>query len=428
MKNSLKNILTKIFVKQANAILIKYKPKVVVVVGSVGKTSTKLAIAKILSNKYKVQYEDGNYNVPLSVPFVVTGQRLPSLYSFTGWVKAWRKGQSILNNGYDYDVVVLEYGVDHIGEMMEFSVICKPDIAVLTAISPEHMEFFKSIENVAKEELAVTNFTDKILINSDTTDIKYIKMFANDRVNIQYYGSSQSDYLIIGSKDSSGFLNIRVSDNSRKIVYETSTKLLGTHSLSSIGVAGIIASEFGMQQTDIEKSVSEYSNPAGRMSILKGKNNSTIIDDTYNASPLATIAGLKTLYEMPANKKIALLGNMNELGDYSEQAHKEVGQFCDKNELDLIITLGVDANKYLAEIAESNGCKVVRVTSPLQAGQLILNEIIDGSVIYAKGSQNGVYAEEAVKMLLDDLKDSQKLVRQNNEWLTKKNNQFPGVV
>jgi len=428
MKNSLKNILTKIFVKQANAILVKYNPKVVVVAGSVGKTSTKLAVAKILSNKYKVQYENGNYNVPLSVPFVVTGQRLPGLYSLTGWLKAWRKGQRILKNGYDYDVVVLEYGVDHIGEMMEFSEICQPDIAVLTAISPEHMEFFKTLENVAKEELAVTNFAKKILINSETTDIKFVGMFAREGTNIQYYGSNQSDYLIESTTNDFGFLNISVAENSGNIICQSSTKMLGIHSLSSLAVASIIASEFGMQKPEIEQAVAEYNNPSGRMSVLNGKNNSTIIDDTYNASPLATIAGLTTLYEMPATKKIAILGNMNELGDYSVQAQQEVGQFCDKQKLDLIITLGEDANNYLAESAEANGCKVIRTTSPLQAGQIILNELTDGAVIFAKGSQNGVYAEEAVKLMLADPADAQKLVRQTKEWLNKKNNQFPGVV
>ncbi len=428
MKNSLKNILTKIFAKQASAILVKYKPKVVVVAGSVGKTSTKLAIAKVLNNKYKVQYEDGNYNVPLSVPFVITGQRLPGLYSLAGWFKAWRKGQQILKKGYDYDVVVLEYGVDHIGEMMEFAEICQPDIAVLTAISPEHMEFFKSMENVAKEELVVTTFTPKLLVNADTTDKKYIEKFANKNTSIEYYGSSQADYIIENSTTTSGFLNIKVADNSGSVICQTPTKMLGIHSLSSLGVASIIAKQFGMQQSEIEQSVSEYNSPSGRMSVLKGKNNSTIIDDTYNASPLATIAGLKTLYEMPATKKIALLGNMNELGDYSVQAHQEVGQFCDKRKLDLLITLGVDANKYLAETAEASGCKVIRTTSPIQAGQLILNELTDGTLVFAKGSQNGVYAEEAVKILLTTSADSQQLVRQTKEWLNKKNNQFPGVV
>jgi len=428
MKDSLKKVLTKIFIKQARAILVKYKPKVVVVVGSVGKTSTKLAIAKVLSNNFRVQYEEGNYNVPLSVPFVVTGQRLPSLYSLTGWLKSWRKGQQILKDGYNYDVVVLEYGVDHIGEMMEFSEICQPDIAVLTAISPEHMEYFQSIENVAKEELAVTKFTQNLLINSDTTYLKYVRMFANETTDIQYYGLTQSDYVIESTTNNLGFLDIKVADNSGNVICQTPTQMLGNHSLSSVAVASIIAKQFGMQQSEIDQAVSKYNNPSGRMSILKGKNNSTIIDDTYNASPVATIAGLKTLYEMPATKKIALLGNMNELGDYSKQAHQEVGQFCDKQKLDLVITLGVDANNYLAETAEANGCKVARTTSPLQAGKLILDELTDDTLVFAKGSQNGVYAEEAVKLLLADSADSQKLVRQNKQWISKKNNQFPGVV
>jgi UDP-N-acetylmuramoyl-tripeptide--D-alanyl-D-alanine ligase len=168
LKKAFKLLITKIFVSQTNKILTKYNPKIIVVVGSIGKTSTKLAIAKILAKKFRVQVEEGNYNVPLSVPFVLTGQRLPSLLSIPGWIRAYRKGQKILKDDFNYDVVVFEYSIDHVGEMDEFKVFPSADFVVVSAIAPEHMENLYDIETVAKEELKATYFSKNIIFNSNT--------------------------------------------------------------------------------------------------------------------------------------------------------------------------------------------------------------------------------------------------------------------
>ncbi len=157
---------------------------------------------------------------------------------------------------------------------------------------------------------------------------------------------------------------------------------------------------------------------------IAGKKQSLIIDDTYNASPEAVIAALDTLYELPAKQKIALMGQMNELGKHSRTLHEEVGKHCDPKHLDLVVTLGRDANTYLAAAAEKRGCKVMRCPSPYHAADVIRPLLKKDTVILAKGSQNGVYAEEAVKALLADHRDVKKLVRQSRQWLKVKEQQF----
>jgi UDP-N-acetylmuramoyl-tripeptide--D-alanyl-D-alanine ligase len=160
------------------------------------------------------------------------------------------------------------------------------------------------------------------------------------------------------------------------------------------------------------------------MQRLKGIKDSLILDESYNASPDAVMAALDSLYQMQAPQKIALLGNMNELGDLSKQAHIDVGEYCEAKQLDLVVTLGPDANKYLAPAAEAKGCQVKIFTHPSKAGQFIRDQIKTGATILVKGSQNTVYAEEAIKELLADPGDAKLLVRQSKDWLLKKEASF----
>lgn len=428
MKKLAKIFLTKIFTAQARAIVNKYRPKVVVVVGSIGKTSTKLAIAKVLSAKYSVQYQDGNYNVPLSVPFVISGQEYPGMTNYFQWIKAWRQGQKILKNGYSYDFVVLEYGTDHPGEIAEFAKLPKPDITVISGIAAEHMEFFKTISAVAKEELSVSQYSKQLIVNADSTEKKYIDEFVSKNVPIKTYGAKGCDYQLSAKKTDGMYYDFLVTTDTGNNIADCKTNMIGIHSLLPLAAAVSVATEFGLSVDEINKAISQIEPPAGRMRVFDAKNNSKIIDDTYNASPIAVIAGLNTLYNLKANQRIALLGNMNELGDYSLEAHKQVGEHCNPEKLDLVVTIGEDANKYLADAAEGKGCKVVRCTNPVKAGQVILENLEEGSVVFAKGSQNGVFAEEAVKILLARSDDVTKLVRQSKIWLTTKKNQFPEIV
>ena len=160
------------------------------------------------------------------------------------------------------------------------------------------------------------------------------------------------------------------------------------------------------------------------MNVLNGINSSTIIDDTYNSSPSAVVAGLDVLYGMKANQRIAILGTMNELGKFSDKSHEEIGKYCDPKKLDLVVTIGVPAEKFTAKFAKKNGCEVYSFVSPFEAGDFVRTKMKKGAVIFAKGSQNRVFTEESLKVLLDKPQDVKKLVRQSKYWLDIKEKQF----
>jgi len=163
------------------------------------------------------------------------------------------------------------------------------------------------------------------------------------------------------------------------------------------------------------------------MHILRGMNDAIIIDDSYNSSPLAVESALRTLYQLNVPQRIAVLGSMNELGDMSEAAHVEVGKFCTPSELDLVITVGEEAAKYLAPAAEANGCKVVKFKNALEAGSYVHQALEQGGAVLFKGSQGGIYLEEAIKVILHATADQEQLVRQSPAWLEKKRKFFENL-
>ncbi|MFA6405837.1 MAG: cyanophycin synthetase, partial [Candidatus Paceibacterota bacterium] len=205
-----------------------------------------------------------------------------------------------------------------------------------------------------------------------------------------------------------------------KIMMDAFYEAVSEVELYSIGVAMIIANKFQIPEEKIKKAVNQISSFSGRMQKLKGIKNSIILDDTYNASPVAVKMALNALYNQETPQRIAILGMMNELGDSSEIEHQKIGQYCDPKFLDLVVTIGFDANKFLASEARKKGCQVYEAQNSVDAGNYVKNKIKEGAVILAKGSQNGVFAEEALKPFLADQSDISKLVRQDKYWLDKK--------
>ena len=172
----------------------------------------------------------------------------------------------------------------------------------------------------------------------------------------------------------------------------------------------------GMNIEEVAAALTKIRPVSGRMNILRGIRGCTLLDDTYNASPIAMENSLKTLYSISVNHKIAVLGDMNELGETSELEHKKIGEICDPSQLELLITVGKMSKKHLAPIAEENGCKVISFDTALEAGEFLKNSDIKDTTILFKGSQGGIYLEDAVKELLLDPSDAEKLVRQSQSW------------
>lgn len=414
-----KNLFSRILERQVKRLRKKHYFTVVAVVGSVGKTSTKLAIAEVLKTQKSVRFQTGNYNDRLTVPLVFFGHDNPSMFDFFAWLKIFRSNKKQIRRKHFYDVVVIELGTDGPGQIKEFEYI-QPDITVVTAVTPEHMEFFDSVDDVAREELSVAEFSKKVVVNTDDVSSKYLKEINN----LLTYGLNKADYRAETSPKKTKQM-LKLDHVDLKINKEIN--LVGAQGAKAALAAVAVANELDLTQANILNGLGKLKPFAGRMNILSGINGSTIIDDTYNASPAAVMAALDAMYSMKAPQKIAILGNMNELGAHSKKAHTQIGEYCDPKQLDLVVTIGPDANEYIASAARAKNCKVKSFDSPYAAGDFVKENLERGALILAKGSQNKVFAEESLKVLLKNPEDVQKLVRQSKAWLDIKNSQFGGI-
>ncbi len=393
--------------------------KVVAVAGSMGKTSTKLAIAQLLEQSgLRVRYQTGNYNDRVTVPLVFFGLNEPSLYNVPAWLKVYGASQAEIALPYPYDVVVVEIGTDGPGQIAEFAYL-KPDITVLTAISEEHMEFFGTLDQVAAEELAVFDFSKQVLINGDDIPGEYL---AGREFTEYSLVSEQSQYLGIAS--SRGLQGQKLEIKLPHGFLSADIHFLGVQGAKITLAAAAVADMLGVQRSAIAQCLEGLRPFSGRMQILPGVKKTTLIDDTYNAAPLTVKAALDVLYAARTGQRITILGSINEMGDYAREAHEEVGAYCDPKKLNVVVTVGKDAKRWLAPAARERGCTVHSFLNPYEAGEYVSGKLQKGGVVLAKGSQNGVFAEEALKPLLADPADAAKLVRQSPYWLNRKAQQF----
>lgn len=405
---------------QVRRLRAKKSFKIIGVVGSIGKTSTKRAIAETLGMAKRVRYQSGNYNDLASVPLVFFGQDIPSLFNPFAWLKVFIINEKILSRPYPFDVVVVELGTDGPGQIAEFAKYIELDIAVVASITPEHMEYFEDIDAVAAEELSVAAYAKQLVINVDLIEPKYVDALSN---LVTYSIRRAADYRGKTGVFKKGNSEVIISKQNKKIVAEQ-LPLFSEVQLYSTIAAVVIWDQLGLNLNNISMALKSISPVPGRMQLLSGIKDSIIIDDSYNASPEAVVAALDTVYKLSAPHKVALLGNMNELGEYSKNAHVFIGEHCDPKELDEVVTLGPDANAYLADVARNRGCNVTSFDSPYAAGEYLRSIIRKDSLILVKGSQNFVFAEEAIKPLLANDNDVSKLVRQSSDWMAVKQSQF----
>ncbi len=398
----------------------KHKFTVIAVAGGIGKTSTKLAIAHSLEPTRRVIYQTGNYNDRVTVPLVLFGQSLPNLFNIVAWTKILLANEQAISRPNFYDIAVLEIGTDHPGDIKQFAYL-QPDITVVTAIVPEHMEYFGTLDAVAAEELTVCDFSKQVLIGADNTPAKYLK----GREVLTFGTSKDNDFRASGYNPQGLEATKLKLHLQHDIALDAQVAIVGQQGVKIVLAAAAAAQLAGLSPTEVSHGLKQIKPFAGRMQVLPGIHGSTIIDDTYNASPVAVKAALDVLYGVTAPQRIAILGNMNELGDYSQEAHTEVGKYCRADKLDLVATIGPNAAKYLAPAALGAGCKVESFDSPYSAGAYVRARLKKSAVILAEGSQNGVFAEESLKVLLAHKADTKKLVRQTASWMRIKRSQFP---
>lgn len=395
--------------------------KLVCVAGSVGKTSTKTAIATVLSQQYRVHMHEGNHNTEMSVPLAILGIEYPGqIRSPLAWWSVFRAAKQKIKSPSDVDVIIQELGTDKPGDIPSFGRYLQPDVGVITAITPEHMQNFGTIDAVAAEELSLGNFSKVVVINRDDIEGRFAQLLVNP--NIDTYGTSgvaeysfvDEDFTLEGGHKGY-FTNPEFQDNLRANLH-----VLGEHNVRPVIAAVAVGIRFAMAPEAIIRGVEMVRPVHGRMNTLKGANGSMIIDDTYNSSPAAAQMALQTLINLPAPQHIAILGSMNELGASSAAEHERIGRMCTPDQIDWVITIGEEAAKFLAPAAQANGCVVKSFPDAISAGSYIHQFIEPGAIILAKGSEGGIFVEEAVKILLHSIDDNDQLVRQTPDWLEAK--------
>jgi UDP-N-acetylmuramoyl-tripeptide--D-alanyl-D-alanine ligase len=405
----MRRILQFILKLLAKRVVNRYKPVVVGVTGSVGKTFAKEAIYRVLSRKFLVLKNEENFNNEIGVPMAVLGidarkfkaisYKLKAMgYSFWlayGWPK--RKYPRIL---------VLELAADKPGDIQYLINIVKPKIGVVTAVGeiPVHVEFYASPQAVAKEKsklieqlppdgLAVLNFDDQTVL--DMREKSKAKAITFGFSNLADIWISDTSYFAADEDQNVGGLSFKI--NHDKIFIPLRIKnLIGAHQLYGILAAVAVGLHFGINLVDICGALEEVEPPKHRMNLLRGIKNTTIIDDSYNASPLAMRAALDTLNDFArakaslsgkSGRKIAVLGDMRELGKYEIEAHRAVGNLVGER-ADILITVG-SAAKFIADSA-ANQMKPDSIFSFSTADEakLKVQEIIrEGDVILVKGSR-----------------------------------------
>lgn len=399
--------------------------KLVIVAGSVGKTTTRNAIASVLSQRFRVRMEPENHNTEISAPLAILGIELPEkLRSPLAWYNVFQAAQLRVSEPADVDVIIQEIGVDHPGEMKHYGRYLHGDIGLVTAVAPEHMEFFQTLDVVAREELSVTEFCYHTLINRDDIDDHYAELLTN--ANFSTYGSTGSAEYHIEMTDQSPRQASKglVSAPEFTEAVPITVPLIGEHSMRPMMGAVATALKLGMTKDEVIAGVEQIQPVPGRMNPLHGLDDSIIIDDSYNSSPSAAASALQSLYRYDTEpQRIAVLGSMNELGETSAEEHKKLGELCNPDLLAWVVVVGEDAANHLAPAAKQRGCQVKVCQDAIEAGQFVRSVMEPGAVILVKGSQGDVYLEETVKILCD-ISEHDKLVRQSPRWIEIKNQHF----
>lgn len=430
LKQILKHTIAKVLEWEARLVLRKHKPRVVGVTGNVGKTSTKEAVALVLGSKFDVRKSEKSYNSELGVPLTILGAK-SAWMSVWGWFKILVKGLSlsILPNDYP-EWLVLEIGADRPGDIKKLVKWIKFDAAVMTRLPdiPVHIEFFKSKEEVAEEKCALARSVSAggfVIVNIDDESLK--RLIPELGAQVITYGLSEGAAVraenvaiayeeVEGSKMAAGIaFNVSYGGETHEIKLRD---VLGAHHAYPVLAAIAVGLGQGMSLQEAVTAGEKYMTPPGRLHLIAGVKNTLILDDTYNASPVAVEEGLKALASIEASgRKIAVLGDMLELGSYTVEAHKKVGELASKV-CDVIVTVGMRA-KFIAETARDNKFnekKMAHFDDAASAGQHLKKMIKSGDIIFAKGSQS-IRLEKVVEAIMAHPEDKEKLlVRQEQEW------------
>ncbi|MFA6353511.1 MAG: UDP-N-acetylmuramoyl-tripeptide--D-alanyl-D-alanine ligase [Candidatus Paceibacterota bacterium] len=450
MKTTFKKIITYILRIESQLVLLKYKPKIIAVTGSFGKTSTKDAVYAVLSKISYVRKSEKSFNSEIGLPLTILG--VPNGWSNPlTWILNIFRGLWLFIGPHKYPKwLVLEVGVGKPDDMRKTALWLKTDVVILTAIgdTPPHVEFFNSHKHLLEEksQLIKTLKKDGILIlNAD--DEMFLEIKEKSKHKTITYGFKEGAD-VLGSGDTI-FYNENNESSTNSLLGEPAgvifrvdeggssfpvviEKVFGRNHIYATLSALALSSSLELNMLTAVNSLKNYDVAPGRMRLLKGINDSLIIDDTYNSSPFACESALKTLGEIKskneAYRKIAVLGDMLELGRHTLAAHKDIGKIAkeilseDQNKkINMLMIVGPRA-KAIKEGAIEAGMKdknIFEFLNSREAGIFLKTFVRANDLVLIKGSQ-GMRMERAVEAILLDKENKNKLlVRQDSEWLQK---------
>ncbi len=416
MKNILKFLLKSI----VSRVIGRYDPYIIAVTGSVGKTSTKDAIYDAFSGFRKIRKSAGNLNTEIGAPLVFLGVERPGESAWSWFIILLRGISLLLKKDKNYpDIIITELAADKPGDIGYLSEFIKPDIAIITAIGniPVHVEFYKSPEEVAQEKeklIYSLSPNKKVILNKDD---RYVSKMKTKAEKITFGFSEESDAVIkrFQGNNLNGILTLIEYNNKE---YEISLpKCIGNHfaylaaSVFLVGVCLEIPAE------KIPKMMKRIRPVKGRFYPIKGINDSTILDGSYNAAPHSMMSSLDTLKDISAKKKIAVLGDMLEIGNYSAEEHRKIGKKA-ASICDYAFFVGEWANE-MKKAALLAGMSEERAFSFSNVEEMIpkLENIISSqSLVLVKGSQR-IRLEKAIFSVMHNPEDAEDLlVRQTLKW------------
>ena len=353
-----------------------YNIPVIAITGSVGKTSTKDIVANVVSKKYKTLKTEGNNNNNIGLPFTIL--RLQ-----------------------DEEVAVIEMGMNHFGEISLLTSIAKPTICIITNIGTSHIGNLGSRENILKAKLEILEGSKKeaVIINNDNDLLHKWYEENKENYNIKTYGiKEQSDIMAkeIKLEENKSTFTCKINNVEEEINVPVGGEHFVLNALCAITVGEVLK----IEEDKIKEGIESFELTKKRMDIVELKNGIKIINDAYNASLESMTASLKVLSEFK-ERKIAVLGDMFELGDFSEELHKKVGKEVVKNNIDILIACGENA-RYIADVARESANKenvyILRKTEEIKP---LLEKIVKNNDVILFKASNGMKFYKIAEEVID---------------------------
>ena len=426
MKPLLKRIIVSIITLEARLLLKRTQPQIVAITGSVGKTSVKDATYAVLKDHLHARKSEKSYNSEIGVPLSVLGLR-NGWNNPLKWLKNIVDGALFVLHPVEYPkLLVLEVGVDRPGDMEKLTRWIHPDVVVLTRLPsvPVHVEYFGSPEDVIREKRKLVDALkpEGILVyNQDDEKVTSIAKGTRNQ-SIAYSRYSRSHFT--ASADTVVYENGKAVGSEFTLTHMEKTTTvrvngsLGVQHAYNYAAAIAVGSIFGVSVDDAAVSLRAHLPPPGRMRLLSGIKETMILDDTYNSSPVAAERSLQTLKEMKGvNRRIAVLGDMMELGRYSVREHERIGEFVAEC-VDLLITVGV-RSRGIARGALDHGMSekhILQYDDATRAGKELEALMQEGDVILIKGSQSVRLEKVVEEIMAEPERAGELLVRQSKVW------------